>query len=199
MTINEYLIFVIGFIGFAGFLGIIETVSRRLSLKPEFTRRISHTFAAVFTAFFSLHLSATFLLIGLGIFSIIMFLSRILKIFRHIHGVSRFTIGEELLPIGFIIGYIIAKGENSIFIPAVLIVGIADPFAGLVLSKYKNHILRILAFAISAFLILLTFSNISISQAISIAVIVSLVEKISPYGTDNLSIPVSTAFLLKIL
>lgn len=196
---NDYLIFAIGFLGFAGFLGIIETVSRRLSLKHEFTRRISHTFAAIFTAFFSLHLSAPFLLIGLGIFSIIMFLSRLLKIFSHIHGVSRFTIGEEFLPLGFIVSYLIAKGESSIFIPTVLVVGIADPLAGLVFSRYKNHILRILAFAIPAFLLLLTSSNTSISQAISIAVIVSLIEKISPYGTDNLSIPVSTALLLKIL
>lgn len=196
---NEYLIFVIGFLGFGGFLGITEVISRRSSLWPELTRRISHTFAAFFTAFFSLHLSAPFLLIGLGIFSIIMFLSRMLKIFSHIHGVSRFTIGEELLPIGFITGYLIAKGESSIFIPAVLVVGIADPLAGLVLSKYKKHIVRILVFAIAAFIVLLTSSNTSISQAISIAVIVSLVERISPYGTDNLSIPVSTALLLKIL
>jgi len=193
---NQYIIATIGFLGFGTLLGSLEVLSRKFSLPPELIRRISHISGALFTIFFSFYLSAYLLLAILGIFTIIMFISRLLKVFNHIHAVSRPTIGEELLPIGFIAAYLISNGNSTIFVPSILIVGVADPITGIVMQKYKKHSLGILVFALVSIPLLMLFSQAPIWMSIMIAVVVSLVERISSYGTDNLSIPVSVALLL---
>lgn len=194
---NQYLIAVIGFLSYGTLLGSLEVLSRRFSLPAEYIRRISHIFAAIFVAFFSLYLSAPFLLFILSIFVLIMSLSRFLKIFNHIHSVARTTIGEELLPLGFIAAYLISNGETAKFIPAVLVVGLADPATGIILQRYKNNILGILAFMVVTIPILLLFSQISPMSIIFISLFIAIIERLSPYGTDNLSIPVLTALLLR--
>jgi len=193
---NQYIIAVIGFLGFGTLLGSLEIVSRKFSLKSELIRRISHVSAALFTIFFSFYLPAYLLLTILGIFSVIMFMSRLLKVFNHIHAVSRPTIGEELLPLGFIAAYLIANGDSTIFVPSILIVGLADPITGIVMQKYKKHFFGILAFTLVSILLLMLFSQVPFWMTIIIAIIVSLVERISSYGIDNLSIPVAMALLL---
>lgn len=194
---NQYLIALVGFFSYGILLAILEVLSRRLSLPAEYIRRISHIFAAIFVAFFSLYLSAPFLLTILSIFILIMLLSHSLKIFNHIHSVDRMTIGEELLPLGFIAAYLISNGETAKFIPAVLVVGFADPVTGVILQKYKNNMLGILAFMIITATILLISSQISFISIILISLLVAIVERFSPYGSDNLSIPVFTALLLR--
>lgn len=193
---NEYIIATIGFLGFGTLLGSLEVLSRKFSLQSELIRRISHISAALFTIFFSFYLPAYLLLTIFGLFAIIMFVSRLLKVFNHIHAVSRPTIGEELLPLGFIAAYLIANGDSTIFVPSILIVGIADPITGIVMQKYKRHSFGIVTFALISILLLMLLTQIPIWIAIIIAIVVSLVERISSYGTDNLSIPVTVALLL---
>lgn len=193
---NQYIIAAIGFLGFGTVLGSLEVLSRKFSLPPELLRRISHVSGALFTIFFSFYLPANLLLTMLGTFTIIMFISRLLKVFNHIHAVTRPTIGEELLPLGFIAAYLISSGNSTIFVSSILIVGLADPITGIVMQKYKNHLFGILVFAFVSTLLLLLFSQIPIWIAIMIAIAVSLVERISSYGIDNLSIPITVALLL---
>lgn len=194
---NQYLIAIIGFLGYGTLLGILEVLSRRFSLPAEYIRRVSHIFAAIFVAFFSLHLSALFLLTILIIFILIMRLSRSLKIFNHIHSVSRRTVGEELLPLGFIAAYLILDGETAKFIPTVLVVGLADPITGVVVQKYKNNAFGILTFLIVTTTILFLSSQLSPLAIILISLLAAITERFSPYGSDNLSIPVLTALLLR--
>ena len=194
---NQYLIATIGFLSYGTLLGILEVLSRRFSLPAEYIRRISHISAAIFVAFFSLYLSAPFLLIILTIFILIMLLSRFLKIFNHIHSVARRTIGEELLPLGFIATYLISNGETAIFIPAVLVVGLADPITGIVVQKYKNNVFGIFTFMVVTIAILLLSSKLSPLAIIVISLLVAITERLSPYGSDNLSIPVLTTLLLR--
>ena len=196
---NQYLIAIIGFLSYGTLLGALEVLSRRFSLPAEYIRRISHISAAIFVAFFSLYLSAPFLLTILSIFILVMLLSRLLKIFNHIHSVARPTIGEELLPLGFIVAYLILNGETTKFIPVVLVVGLADPITGIVVQKYKNNVFGILTFMIVTIAILLVSSRISPLSIILVSLFVAITERLSPYGSDNLSIPVLTALLLRYL
>jgi len=196
---NQYIIALVGFLSFSIFLAVLELTSRKFSLSAEWVRRIPHVCAALFTIFLSFYLSPFILLSLLGIFFLIMLTSRKLKIFKHIHEVSRKTIGEELLPIGFIGAYIIAHGDSRIFVPSLLLVGLADPIAGVIMEKYKKHILGLAAFALTSFLLLILFTQIPLWIVFVIVLIVSLVERISSYGTDNLSIPLTAALLLLFL
>lgn len=194
---NQYLIATIGFLSYGTLLGILEVLSRRFSLPAEHIRRISHVLAAIFVAFFSLYLSAPFLLSVLGIFILVMLLSRFLKIFNHIHSVSRRTIGEELLPLGFIVAYLISNGETAKFIPAVLVVGLADPITGVAVQRYKNNAFGILIFLTVTIPILFLASQLPPLAIILVSLLVAITERFSPYGSDNLSIPVLTALLLR--
>lgn len=193
---NQYVIAIIGFLSFGIFLVILEILARRYKLSSEWVRRISHIFAALFTIYFSFHLESFFLLTTLAIFSVVMLTSRVLKIFNHIHAVSRTTIGEELLPIGFIAAYLISSGKIEIFVPSILVIGFADPITGIVMQKWGKHSLGILTFVIVTIPILLLFTNASLIATIVITLCVAVIERISPYGTDNLSIPTATALLL---
>lgn len=193
---NHYVIAIIGFLSFGIFLVILETLSRRYMLSSEWVRRISHIFASFFTIYFSFQLESLFLLTTLAIFSVVMLTSRVLKIFNHIHAVSRTTIGEELLPIGFIAAYLISRGQVGIFIPSILVIGLADPITGIVMQKWGKHSLGILTFVVVTIPIILFLAHASLMTAFIIALCVAIVERISPYGTDNLSIPVVTALLL---
>lgn len=183
---------------FGGLLIVVEGLSRKFSLSPELMRRLSHISAALFTSYFSLYLSAPFLLTTLGIFSIVMFSSKHLKILSHIHAVSRATVGEILLPLGFIASYLIAGGHQNIYIPAFLIVGIADPITGIIMEKYNNQIIGIFIFVFITIFIL-SFFNISLIYIVIVALITAFVERVSGYGTDNLTIPIAVALLLRIL
>ncbi len=193
---NQYVIAIIGFLSFGVFLVILEILSRKYKLSSEWVRRISHIFAALFTVYFSFHLEPFFLLATLAIFSVVMFASRLLKIFNHIHDVSRTTIGEELLPIGFIAAYLISRGQMGIFIPSILVIGFADPITGVVMQKWGKHASGILTFVIVTIPIILIFAHASLMTTLIIALYVAVIERISPYGTDNLSIPTTTALLL---
>lgn len=193
---NQYVIAIIGFLSFGIFLVILEILARRYKLSSEWVRRISHIFAALFTIYFSFHLESFLLLTTLAVFSVVMLTSRVLKIFNHIHAVSRTTIGEELLPIGFIAAYLISRGQIEIFIPSILVIGIADPITGIVMQKWGKHSFGILTFTIVTIPIILLFAHVSLMATFIIALCVAVIERISPYGTDNLAIPTATALLL---
>lgn len=196
---NQYVIAITGFLSFGCFLVIIEILSRILKLPSEWIRRVSHVFAALFTIFFGFYLEGIFLLAILGIFSAVMLVSRLLKIFNHIHSVSRLTIGEELLPIGFISAYLISKGQMEVFVPSMLIIGLADPITGIVMQKWRKHYFGILAFTIVTMPIILSFIHISFAASFVIALLIAIIERISPYGTDNFSIPTISALLLTLI
>lgn len=193
---NQYFIALLGFLSFGMLLAFLEILSRKFSLSAEWVRRIPHICATLFTLFLNFYLSSLLLLSLLGIFCLIMFLSRKLKILNHIHGVSRRTMGEELLPLGFIGAYVIANGNNAIFVPSLLLVGIADPVTGIVMERYRKHFLGILIFTFVSFSLLILFTQITWWMAIIISLLLAIVERISPYGTDNLSIPIAAALLL---
>lgn len=195
---DDFLIALIGLLGYGVILLSLETLTRRLDWTAENMRRISHASAAFFAALLSLYLSAPVFVGIVALFVPIMWFSRSRRLLRHIHEVSRPTIGEELLSIGIVVAYIIAGGETKIFVPAILILGIADPLTGIVMQKFKNHVLGYLVFTIVATVVLMFFS-IPFFTALLIAGLVAAVERASPYGSDNLTIPVAVALALRLL
>lgn len=195
---NNLSLALVGFFGYGILLVGLELLARRLKLSPEYVRRLSHGFAAIFAAVIGSVLSGPIFLGVVALFIPIMWFSRSRHIFNHIHGVSRPTIGEELLPIGIIAAYLIAGGKAEIFVPAVLVVGLADPLAGIVIQEFKNHIVAFLIFVIVATVLISLFS-VSIVTALLIAVVAAGIERLSPYGSDNLTIPLVVALALRLL
>ena len=125
------------------------------------------------------------------------------KFFSSIHDVKRKTYGEIFLPIGILIAYLISNGPNINYLSSILILTISDPLSG-ILSDLKpsdrNSILSFLVFFLSTLTILLViYGQGKFIYIILLAIIITVTERVSLLGTDNLSIPLVSNVLLKLL
>jgi hypothetical protein len=196
--VNDFIIVTIGILLCTSIFVCLELLHRRKKYSPETLRRIAHIASSIIASVFSIFLSPPFFLTAIIFFFLLIITSRRKKIFNHIHNVSRPTVGEELLPIGFLISYLIASGNSTLFIPAFLILGIADPLAGIVIKKNKNNLLATIVFFIIS-IIILSFFPFSFLSILFVSLIAALVERLSGYGTDNLTVPVTVVLLLQII
>lgn len=199
MIDREIILAILSAGGLVGFFLIVEVIFRKRQPDPEQSRRLSHLVGTLFgiaiAYFFS---KPVFITIALAFLLLIIF-SRRQNYFSHIHRVTRKTYGEELLPIGLLLSYIISNANPAVFIPAFLITGVSDPLNGYIVQKYKSHWVGSLVFLASSLLILAFFSDLNLVPVLLIGCIVTLIERVSSYGTDNLTVAVSVAILLSLL
>lgn len=178
----------------------IEWLTRKNNLNKELTRRITHVLSGFFGALMGLILSPTvFITLTLAFFLIIS-ISYFYKFFSSIHGVKRKTYGEIFLPLGILITYLLTPGSPKNFLASILILAISDPLAGLIGDFSKNNILyRSITFFVSTIIILLIiFQSEQVIFLITTAFVLTIVEKLSSLGTDNITIPVTSILLLKL-
>ncbi len=196
--------FIIGsiysFLFFTLFIGL-ELASRKIHYSGEITRKLAHVFSGVFGIFMAAVLNYWVFLFFCIIFLVVISISYLTKLFTSIHNVQRRTLGEIFLPIGIIIAYILSGGNGNVFVTSVLILTISDPLAGLVVSepKFKKFVHGgSVIFFISALLILFIFIKLPILYLVIIALVTTFVERISKYGTDNITIPLAASLTLKL-
>ena len=178
---------------------LIELARRKLDVSSDITRRVIHIFSGIYTVLDYFLLPAAWFLSLIFISLVVMTISQRLNWFTSIHGVKRKTYGEVFLPLGTLITYAISQGKPEIFIPSMFIMTFADSFAGLtsdMLKKERKVIQGSLVFFVIAFLLLIENTHLELGQIFACALIVTLVERFSPVGSDNATVPVATALLL---
>jgi len=163
---------------YIAFLALLELSRRKFGVSAEITRRIAHIGTGLCTLLnFSLLPSPWFLL-------------------------TRKTYGELFLPLGTLISFVICSGNKEIFVPSILVLTFADSFAGLVSNFYKQprKMFRgsLVFFAVSL-VVLLSTSSADIWLALLISAALTLVERVSPLGSDNLTVPAAAALFLLLL
>lgn len=184
---------------FLGILAVPEVLVRRGKLSTDISRRLAHIlsglFAVVMWGLFSPFVFLVCLLLLLAVIT----LSYTKNVLRSVHNVKRKTKGEIYLPLGILVAFIVADGNPAIFIPAVLIMTFADTAAGVASDIRRlgrpSKTGSMLFFGI-AFVILMYFTAISVVGGIVIASILTITEKVSPFGSDNLAVPLAAAVLL---
>jgi len=186
-------------LGLLAIFSLFEALSRKYKWNPDEMRRISHVVGALFGVGVAITLSKIVFIIATTSFAVLMAISHRKSIFRHIHGVSRKTYGEELLPLGLLSAYLICNADPRIFVPAFLITGISDPINGFVVNKTNSRLPGFLCFVASAALLLLIFTPLNSFIILGTALIVGIVEQIFTYGTDNLMVPVAVAVVLLLM
>ena len=185
-----------------GYLAVIigaEVLRRKLSVSAEGTRRAIHIFSGCYTIWIFQILPAVEYLVLVVISLVVVALSKQFNILRSIHEVKRRTYGEILLPLGTLCSYAISQADAKIFIPSILVMTLSDSFAGIVTDYYKKTKQTwqgSVVFFISTVIILFTTNSADLIWALPIALAVSLVERYSPLGTDNLTVPIATSLLL---
>lgn len=198
-------------------LVLTEILWRTNRVHIEVSRKIVHMGTGVIIAFWPLYLSWTIVqLLSLALLLVVL-VSYKLNIFQSIHAVDRLTKGEILFPVGVGICALLEPAP-WIFTAAILHLALADGLAAITGVKYgkktrytllshgKSLVGSATFFAVS--LAILTSSMFFISHAttpelfgwfIWSALALTLVENISWYGLDDVTVPVSVIVILTVL
>ena len=184
----------------------LEVLKRKKILSSDMTRRIIHIGAAIIAYTFPLYLNLSQVLIMCFIILAMMVFSKHTSLLSHIHKVSRRTWGEIFYPLGMMVAAISFLPNNiDYFRIVILVLGISDLCANIIgtywgsrsfdIFKCKKTIEGATAFFVSSLIILLIF-HINPFIAIFISLIASTTEFFSPYGSDNLTVPIIVSVLL---
>lgn len=186
-------------VGYLVVVVAIEFLKRKRKVSSEITRRLIHIFSGSYTLLdYFLLPSAWFIgLITLSL--IVMVISQKFGWFTSIHSVARKTYGELFLPLGTLLTFFICNNKPEIFIASILVMTFADSLAGItsdLLKKPSKVLQGSLVFFIVTVPILTLHSSLGFGHVLLAALLVTVVERFSPLGTDNATVPVATALLL---
>lgn len=197
---------------------IVEILWRKKTLSAELSRKIIHIIVGSIIAFWPFFIEWRVI----QLLSIILFvgitLSYKLHLFKSIHSVKRSTKGELLYPISIGICALMQPAP-WIFTAAILHLSFADGLAAIVGSKtngwtqYKifghkkslvgSGVFFIVSLSIicASYAVLATDNIAGVSSVMLLlaAVGISVVENISWYGLDNLTVPISVIIFLSVL
>lgn len=212
------ILLVLGVLGML--LALLRGLKRRWRIHGELTRKGVHLGMGLVCSAFPWIFSGAgpvFLLAGLSLLGL--WAVRVLPPLRTrflpvLGGHERQSLGEYLFPVGIAVVFALSQGDPILYCIPVLILTIADALGALVglrygLSKYstdegEKSAEGSLAIFVSAFLIahvpllLLTQTGRaeSVLTALSIGLLVTVIEAICWKGIDNLVLPLSVYFLL---
>jgi dolichol kinase len=183
---------------FGAVFAAIEVSKRKFNLPTEIMRRVAHISSGLLVIIDYLVLPAIPFVVMITSGGVLFLVLSRLNLFSSINNVQRHTFGQYVLTFGYLSAYLISLNKPEIFIPTVLILSFADALAGLygTLTKAKNRtVLGSVVFFIISLVILLS-TGTQLLPALVIATSVTLVERVTPLGFDNVTVPLATALLL---
>ena len=196
-----------------------EYLWRKKLLRGEGGRKFVHILSGVwisawpyFVGYRTIQLlSIALLLIALA--------SRFLHVFRVVRDVKRRTLGDLLFPLAVLTCASLTPA-TWVFTTAMLYLALADGLAAVVGTRYKKvahyyqvfgqkkSVLGTLTYFVTALVILFVSTSLlspessfvlggSLTSLLSVVVVATLLENLSPYGSDNLSIPLFIVIALR--
>jgi dolichol kinase len=177
----------------------LEAAKRKFGFSPEITRRFVHIWSGLYTILDFMLLPSFWFLILIAISLGGIALSQWFGWLTSVHKVKRRTFGEVFLPMGSLATWAISQGDPKVFIPSLLIMTFADSLAGITsdLLKQPRKIWRgsVVFFAVTA-IILGLGTQLDLLRAFIMAAALTAVERFSPLGSDNATVPVGAALFL---
>lgn len=188
-----------------------ELLWRVRIIRGEISRKFIHIMVGSFIAVWPFYMSfETIQLLSVVLFAVVA-ASKLLRLFKSIHMVERKTIGELLFPIGVFLAAVIAQSP-WVFAAAILHLSLADGLAAvmgtlyiklkkgaagyLIFGRVKTVIGTIaflaVSLAITSWILLISPAEITsylVPLVIALSICATVVENISGYGTDNITIP----------
>lgn len=215
-----YMTFALLALLFVGLLLVVsEVLWRKKIIAGEYGRKLVHMTLGVFISTWPYFMSMGAIKLIACAAILVLLLSRKFKIFHAIHDVKRTTYGEVLYPVSILITAMLAQAD-WIFAIAVLFVAIPDGMAALAGKKWGNKHSKIkifktnktlvgtgtyiiFAYAVMCMGLLIGGKNALISGSTSCLIFLplgaALLEAVSPYGLDNVTVPLLVVLSLNAL
>ena len=206
--------------GFFGVIRLMELLRSRYHLPSELTRKIAHILSSLSSILFMILFDDYLYVLVLGIFFfLVLYFGKKWNKFKSIDAIGRKSAGSFLLPlsISFIFVFSNISGNSLHFILPLLILGIADPIAGMAgtyIQKFNSEIYLfgiktgktkigtsfffLSTFVISLFLLKIQgYSGMEfLLLLVFITVVATFVELISSNGLDNFTVPMIVLVIL---
>jgi phytol kinase len=198
-------------------LVITEVLWRRHKLGVEVGRKIVHIGTGVIVAFWPHFLNWTIIQAVALLMLAVILVSYKFSIIKSIHSVERLTKGEILYPVGIAVCAFLEPAP-WVFSVAILHLALADGLAGIVgvhygkstryqIISHGKSLVGSLTFFVTSFLIFagatLVVSETSLPHLygwfIWAALALTVVENLSWYGLDDITVPVSVIVILTLL
>jgi phytol kinase len=193
---------------------LTELLWRTNKLEVETSRKVVHIGTGIIVASWPHYLNWTVIQLLSVALLVVIVVSYKLHIFQSIHAIERLTIGEVLYPVGIGICALLSPAP-WVFTVAVLHLTLADGLAAIIGVKYgkKNRYMLIshgkslagsATFFTVSFLLLVVSSFVIDDNALPhmyglfmlSAFLLTLVENISWYGLDDVTVPVAVIAIL---
>ena len=211
MYINGLIKILLSLLFIFSILLIVEALFKKHKIKSEYSRKIVHISVATFVAFWPFYFSFQSVEILSVLLFIVILVSRELHIFKSIHNIKRRTVGDLLFPISFFVVALLTHNKY-VFLASILTMGVADGLAGLVgivyIRKFKKKeqktVIGSVTFFLAAlviFLLIKTLAPDGISTlnwplVVLIPLVTALVEHLSLFGADDITVPLITLLML---
>lgn len=196
-------------------LVLSEVLWRNAKIKGEFARKFVHILAGSFIAFLPFWTSYGWVaLLALG-FIAANLLNRYTRLFHAIHAITRRSWGDLLFGVG-ILGAAMLRPNKWLFAGAILQVALADGMAATVGTRYgkqgyklfdhKKSLIGTATFYLFSLTIIVAITvppGVLAGNRLAVLIIVpfvmTILENVSSYGTDNLTLPLGFLLLLRVL
>lgn len=184
--------------------------------QAEQTRKLVHIVVGVYIAFWPKFLTLPQIQLLSLVLGVLVLVSKKFGIFRSIYSVKRATYGELLFPVGVLLAATFAS-SGWIYFAAILHLSLADGLAALIGTRYlkrfrytimgntKTLIGTAVFYATSIGILAgsmvgdpAAYGQSALYVLLMLPVIVTIVENVSPKGTDNILVPLVVVVVLNI-
>ena len=218
---NEWIIFTLIFVGLGSFIAIAEFIRKRLGWSPEVTRKLVRISTGILIFFAPRLFSSGIPAILLGVvFSLVNFAAVELGLLKGIHGTNRQSYGTVYYPLSFLILVLLFWDSlPGIISISILVLAFDDAAAAIVgenlaaphlynLTSDKKSLEGSATMFVTTLVVVLLLLNLTLILnlsldffhtlviALAVSLFVTAWEAISSKGFDNLTIPLSAAFVL---
>ena len=189
---------------------VIEILSRRFRISPEWSRKLVHAGSCVTVCAMTLFLTMPQIAIIAGSFVILMLAGRRIRLWRALYRVERRSWGEVMLPLG-VVGAALLSRSTAMFIVAMLTLGLADTAAAYVGSRWGRHRLPVISqkswAGSGACLVVALVVGLGVNYFDPVAPLIlilgaaglaTLAEALSGEGSDNVTMPLAVIAILRL-
>jgi len=205
-------------VAFGLVLLIAESWHRRANPPVEWTRKLVHLGFGALAAPLPWFIASPWTVLGIAVLAVGPILwARRRGLLTSLFGVERSSHGEVYFAMGVVLLFLVGRREPVFYLISMFTLVVCDSLAALLGKAYGRHRYLVTSerrslegsavFLISAFvgihLALLLLTNIErgacVLVALELALLVTSLEAISAGGSDNLTVPIATYYLLVML